>query len=83
MLGPLTIGWSAVLLFLATSAVTLCLGHSVGLHRLLIHRSFAAPRWLALLRVYLGTLVGMAGSLGMVRLHDMRDWAQRCRCGWR
>jgi stearoyl-CoA desaturase (delta-9 desaturase) len=27
--------------------------------------------------VYLGTLVGMAGPYGMVRLHDFRDWAQR------
>ncbi len=27
--------------------------------------------------VWLGTLVGMAGPLGMVRLHDIRDWAQR------
>ncbi|WP_174293001.1 acyl-CoA desaturase [Sphingomonas bacterium] len=76
-LGPVTISGSAVLLFLVTSATTLCLGHSIGLHRLLIHRSFAAPRWLTLLLAYLGTLVGMAGPLGMVRLHDMRDWAQR------
>jgi stearoyl-CoA desaturase (delta-9 desaturase) len=27
--------------------------------------------------VYLGTLVGMAGPFGMIRLHDFRDWAQR------
>lgn len=70
-----TIG--SLLLFLVSSAVTLCAGHSVGLHRLLIHRSFVAPRWLERLLVYLGTLVGMAGPIGMVRLHDMRDWAQR------
>ena len=67
----------SVLLFLATSAITLCLGHSIGLHRLLIHRSLSAPRWLELLLAYLGTLVGMAGPIGMVRLHDTRDWAQR------
>lgn len=77
ILAPLTATPSAVLLFLATSAVTLCLGHSLGLHRHLIHGSFAAPRWLSRLMIYLGTLVGMAGPLGMVRLHDMRDWAQR------
>ena len=77
VLAPLTATPSAVLLFLATSAVTLCLGHSLGLHRHLIHGSFAAPRWLSRLMIYLGTLVGMAGPLGMVRLHDMRDWAQR------
>ncbi|MFJ7834612.1 acyl-CoA desaturase, partial [Methylobacterium sp. NPDC097213] len=76
-LGPVFVTPGAVLLFLATSAVTLCLGHSIGLHRLLIHRSFEAPLWLERLLVWLGTLVGMAGPLGMVRLHDMRDWAQR------
>ncbi len=66
-----------MVLFLASSAVTLCAGHSVGLHRLLIHRSLSAPLWLTRLLAYLGTLVGMAGPLGMVRLHDTRDWAQR------
>ncbi len=77
VLGPMYITPGAVVLFLATSAVTLCLGHSIGLHRLIIHRSLAAPRWLEHLLAYLGTLVGVAGPLGMVRLHDLRDWAQR------
>lgn len=79
ILGPLTITPDAFLLFLITSAVTLCAGHSVGMHRLLIHRSFAAPRWLERLLVYLGTLVGMAGPFGMIAAHDIRDWAQRQR----
>ena len=77
VLAPFHVTWGAVALFLVTSAVTLCLGHSIGLHRLLIHRSLAVPPWLEWLLVYLGTLVGMAGPLGMVRLHDTRDWAQR------
>lgn len=76
-LAPVFVTPGAVLLFLATSAITICAGHSVGMHRLLIHRSFAAPLWLERVLVYLGTLVGMAGPIGMVRLHDLRDWAQR------
>lgn len=76
-LAPVFVTFGAVVLFLATSAVTLCLGHSIGLHRLLIHRSFEAPLWLERVLAWLGTLVGMAGPLGMVRLHDIRDWAQR------
>ncbi|GEP05690.1 acyl-CoA desaturase [Methylobacterium oxalidis] len=76
-LGPLFVTPGAVVLFVATTAVTLCAGHSVGMHRLLIHRSFEARAWLERLLVYLGTLVGMAGPLGMVRLHDIRDWSQR------
>ncbi len=31
VLGPMTFGWSALAVFLLTSAVTLCAGHSVGL----------------------------------------------------
>ncbi|MES3151139.1 acyl-CoA desaturase [Sphingomonas faeni] len=77
LLAPLYVTPGAVLLWLVTSAVTLCLGHSIGLHRLLIHRSLDAPRWFERILAYLGTLVGMAGPLGMVRLHDTRDWAQR------
>ena len=76
-LAPLTASWDAVVLFLATSAITLCFGHSVGMHRRLIHRSFDCPLWLEHLCVYLGTLVGMAGPIGMMRQHDFRDWAQR------
>ena len=77
LLGPLFVTPGAVVLFLLTAGLTLCAGHSVGMHRLLVHRSFAAARWVEVVLIYLGTLVGMAGPLGMVRLHDMRDWAQR------
>lgn len=68
---------SGLLLFLASSAVTLCLGHSLGMHRRLIHRSYDCPRWMERLFVHLGTLVAMAGPVGMMRTHDLRDWAQR------
>jgi stearoyl-CoA desaturase (delta-9 desaturase) len=77
VLGPLTFTWDAFALFIVTSGITLCFGHSVGMHRRLIHRSFECPLWLEHFCVYLGTLVGMAGPIGMIRLHDFRDWAQR------
>lgn len=76
-LAPFFVTPGAVMLYLITSAATLCLGHSIGLHRLLIHRNFQTSRAMEYLLVYLGTLVGMVGPLGMVRLHDTRDWAQR------
>jgi stearoyl-CoA desaturase (delta-9 desaturase) len=63
--------------FLVLTVVTICAGHSTGMHRLLIHQSFRTPRWLEYLLVYLGVLVGMAGPFGMIRAHDMRDWHQR------
>ena len=75
--GPLFFTWGALALFLATTAVTVCLGHSLGMHRRLIHRAYDCPPWVERLFVYLGTLVGMAGPFGMIRQHDIRDWAQR------
>ena len=75
--GPLTFTPAAFALFIVTAAITLCAGHSLGLHRRLIHGSFACPLWLEHLLVYLGVLVGMAGPIGMIRVHDLRDWAQR------
>lgn len=68
---------SGLTVFLLLTAVTICAGHSVGMHRLLIHRSFETPLWLEHILVYLGTVVGMAGPFGMIRAHDMRDWHQR------
>jgi stearoyl-CoA desaturase (delta-9 desaturase) len=76
-LGPVYFSWDALVLFLVTTAITLCFGHSVGMHRRLIHRSFDCPLWLERVCVYLGVLVGMAGPFGMIRAHDLRDWAQR------
>ena len=75
--GPMFFTLGALVLFLCTTAVTVCLGHSLGMHRRLIHRSFDCPLWLERLFIYLGTLVGMAGPYGMIRQHDIRDWAQR------
>jgi fatty-acid desaturase len=77
VLGPVFFSWDAMALFLGLSALTLCFGHSVGMHRRLIHRSFGCPKWLEHFCVYLGVLVGMAGPIGMMRTHDLRDWAQR------
>lgn len=69
--------FDALLIFLALTGLTICAGHSVGMHRLLIHRSFHVPRGVEYLLVWLGVLVGMAGPFGMIRAHDMRDWHQR------
>ncbi len=74
---PVTFGFAELTLFITTAALTLCAGHSVGMHRRLIHNSFECPRWLEYVLIYLGVLVGMAGPFGMIRQHDIRDWAQR------
>ena len=77
LIAPLTFSLGAVVVFLATTYTTLLLGHSVGMHRRVIHRSFDCAKWLERLLVYLGVVVGMAGPFGLLRVHDVRDWAQR------
>ncbi|MEO0998436.1 MAG: acyl-CoA desaturase [Pseudomonadota bacterium] len=73
----LTISAGAVAVFIGSTAVTLLFGHSLGMHRRLIHRSYRCPRWMEYLFVHLGVLVGLAGPIGMLKTHDLRDWAQR------
>lgn len=75
--GSLNFSWDALLLFIATSGITLCAGHSVGMHRRLIHNSFQCPLWLEHILVYLGCLVGLAGPFSIIQMHELRDWAQR------
>ena len=75
--GVWTFSIEAFAVFLISSAVTLCLGHSLGMHRKLIHHSYDCPKWLEYLLVHLGVVVGLAGPKGMMKVHDIRDWAQR------
>ncbi len=76
-LGWQALSWGSFMAFVITTSLTLCLGHSLGMHRRFIHNSYQCPLWLEYIFVWLGTLVGMAGPLGMMRTHDTRDWAQR------
>ena len=81
LVAPVVATLSSVGIFIVLTVITLCFGHSLGMHRLLIHRSYECPKWMEYLFVYLGTLVGMAGPIGMIKQHDLRDWAQRqSRC---
>ena len=76
-LGPVYFSWSAFLVFLVLSYVTLLFGHSLGMHRRLIHKTFTCSKPLERFLVWLGVMVGMAGPLGILKIHDIRDWAQR------
>jgi stearoyl-CoA desaturase (delta-9 desaturase) len=69
--------WDAFALFAVKTSAVLLLGHSVGMHRRLIHNSFNCPLWLEYFLVYMGVLVGLGGPYTMIRTHDTRDWAQR------
>jgi fatty-acid desaturase len=76
-MAPLYFSWPALALFLVLSYVTLLFGHSLGMHRRLIHKSFECNKPFERFLVWLGVLVGMAGPFGILRIHDIRDWAQR------
>lgn len=75
--GYFTVSLETVMVFFITTGITLCFGHSLGMHRLFIHRSYECSKWLEGIMVYLGVLVGLAGPMGMMFTHDVRDWAQR------
>ena len=75
--GVATFTPGAFALFLASTGCVLLLGHSLGSHRKLIHGSYECPKWLEYLLVYCGVQVGLAGPLGLLRQHELRDYAQR------
>ena len=76
-LGPWQFSWGALELFASLTYVSLLVGHSVGMHRMMIHRSFNCPKPVERALIYVGVLVGMSGPYGIIRIHDTRDWAQR------
>ncbi|MEM7410204.1 MAG: fatty acid desaturase [Myxococcota bacterium] len=60
---------------------TLCLGHSVGLHRGIIHRTYRTSRFFQRFLVSLFLLTGLGGPLSWIRLHHVRDyWQNRSDC---
>jgi fatty-acid desaturase len=75
--GIATFTWSAFALFVISTLFVLLFGHSLGSHRKLIHNSFQCPRWLEYALIYCGLQVGLAGPLGLLRQHELRDFAQR------
>jgi stearoyl-CoA desaturase (delta-9 desaturase) len=75
--GPLTFTWGAFGLFVVSTGFVLLFGHSLGSHRKLVHNSFKCPLWLERFLVYCGVQVGISGPLGLLRQHELRDFAQR------
>lgn len=75
--GALTFSLAGLALFVVSTALVLLFGHSLGSHRKLIHDSYQCPRWLEYALVYLGVQVGLAGPLGLLKQHELRDYAQR------
>jgi stearoyl-CoA desaturase (delta-9 desaturase) len=53
--------------------LTLCLGHSVGLHRGIIHQAYSAPPVVRRVLAYLFVHAGLGGPISWIRLHYQRD----------
>jgi fatty-acid desaturase len=77
--GLATISWAGIAVFVFMTAAVLLLGHSLGSHRKLIHDSYGCPKWLEYFLVWCGVQVGLAGPIGLLRQHELRDFAQRLR----
>lgn len=74
---PITFSVAAFILFVVSTYLSLLIGHSAGMHRMMIHRTFEAHPLVEKALIYVGVLVGMSGPFGIIRIHDLRDWAQR------
>lgn len=74
---PITLDLNAFVFFLLLTYSSLLIGHSVGMHRMMIHRTFECPPLVEKILIYIGVLVGMSGPYGIIKIHDLRDWAQR------
>jgi stearoyl-CoA desaturase (delta-9 desaturase) len=72
-LGPQLFNWNAFSLFLVLTYTSLLVGHSVGMHRMMIHRSFSCSKPVERALIYVGVLVGLSGPFGIIRIHDTRD----------
>jgi fatty-acid desaturase len=77
LFAPSTFTFPAFLMFLLLTYFSLLVGHSVGMHRMMIHRTFRSNIFMTRLLIYIGVLVGMSGPFGIIKIHDLRDWAQR------
>lgn len=74
---PLTFSLGSFSMFLVLTYFSLLIGHSAGMHRLMIHRTYDCHPILEKILIYIGVLVGMSGPYGIIKIHDTRDWAQR------
>ncbi len=61
--------------------LTLCVGHSVGLHRGIIHKTYATSRLLRWTFALLFAFSGLGGPLSWLKVHYTRDyWQNRADC---
>jgi stearoyl-CoA desaturase (delta-9 desaturase) len=78
---PFGLTWRTVAASFVLAFLTLCVGHSVGLHRGVIHRTYETSRFVRCLLASLFALSGLGGPVSWLRVHFTRDhWQNRTRC---
>jgi fatty-acid desaturase len=81
LVGVPAISTASVLASLALAFLTLCVGHSVGLHRGVIHHTYEASPPVRGALAWLFVLSGLGGPLSWARLHATRDhWQNQRDC---
>ncbi|MCA9806661.1 MAG: fatty acid desaturase [Cyanobacteria bacterium HKST-UBA06] len=70
-MGFITFTWSGLLVFTVMTYLTMCLGISMGFHRLHTHKSFKTSRGLTVLLALLGTLAIQGGPIRWVATHRL------------
>jgi stearoyl-CoA desaturase (delta-9 desaturase) len=72
---------TTLIVSMALAFLTLCVGHSVGLHRGIIHRTYVVHPAVRGALAYVGVLSGLGGPLSWARVHATRDlWQNRTDC---
>ncbi len=75
------VGWEVTSLTLALTLLTVGIGHSVGLHRGVIHRSYRTSSTFRSISLYLFVLTGLGSPLSWLKQHYYRDyWQNRNDC---
>jgi fatty-acid desaturase len=69
-----SIKWSIVSAVL--TLLTVCVGHSVGLHRGIIHKAFKMNKYVRGTLLYLFVQTGLGGPKSWLKLHYIRDYWQ-------
>jgi stearoyl-CoA desaturase (delta-9 desaturase) len=78
---PYGIGFRSLGLSFLLAFGTLCVGHSVGLHRGIIHRTYETSRTMRRSLVALFAFAGLGGPVSWMRVHFTRDyWQNRLDC---
>src|SRR5262245_65794618 len=78
-LGPFNFTWDAFSMCCVLTYCFLLIGHSAGMHRMMIHKTYQCPKLIERTLIYIGSFVHMCGLFGIICIRDLRLWTERQR----